>query len=131
MAAVSSTSSTIQAAWKQLKLQQAEQAAARAEQVAQSLRTQARDAQTDADRAQDRARNLTVQSDQADVNAGRARQGIAALQTSGQMQRQLSNTATQALQTQERQSQPQPQQQPQPVPNAQGQVTGTLVNVTA
>lgn len=127
MAIVSSTTTPNPTAdaFRQLRVQQAKQVAQDAEENARSLQIQARDAQATADRAQERARDLGIQSDQALSTADRARQGVAALQTAGQMQARLGSALEKAAQVA-----PTPQQ-PQPVANSLGQVTGQVVNVTA
>lgn len=133
MASVSSTSSANQYGWQQLKLQQAVRNADQAEQEAQSLKTQANDAQRVADRAQENARSLYVQSDQAQAKAGQARQGLVAIGTAQQSVTQLSNTVDQVLtrkpvSTSTTQS---TSTSPAAVVNSQGQVTGTVINTTA
>jgi ABC-type hemin transport system substrate-binding protein len=119
--------SATQAALQQLKVQQAKQNADRAEVAARSLRAQANAAQSEADRAQENARSLYVRSDRAETAAGQARQGVAMIQSSGEMRVRLADTASQAA---ERQTETQPVQ-PAPVVNTSGQVTGTVVNTTA
>ncbi|MFA7268399.1 MAG: hypothetical protein WC073_03540 [Sterolibacterium sp.] len=141
MVAVSSTfgSQATQYGWEQLKLQQARRNADRAEQTAQSLQTEATEARRAADRAVENARSLSLQSDQAQTYAGRARQGLAALQSAGQMQMQLGQVADQVIQRQQGAYSSQSAQSAQsvnpaqsaPVVNTQGQLTGTVVNTKA
>ena len=134
MASVSTTSSAqaaSQSGWQQLKLQQARQNAAQAEQVAQSLAAQAGEAKRTADRAQENARNISVQSDQAQAVAGRARQGLAAINSASVAQAQLVHVVEQAAPRQEAQTKAKIQQQSAPVVNTQGQLTGTVINTTA
>lgn len=142
--AISSTTSGTQAAtqigWQQLKLQQARRNAEQAEQTAQALQSQASQAQRSADQAQEAARSITVQSDQATSYAGRARQGVAAAQSVGQMQTQISNVVDQVTAKQQAAApaavtpvtaSTSAAPAPTPVVNIQGQVTGTLINTTA
>ena len=115
-----------------------------AEQRASSLQAQAQDAQAAAVRAQENARSLKVQSSQAQGDALSARQGLAALDSLGEVQTALgglrdqisavlnpaidssgavvanNESATVAL--------PSPLA---PIVNLFGQATGTLLNVTA
>ncbi len=114
---------------QQLRTQQAERAAEQAEANAQALRRQASAAQQAADRAQADARNLKVRSDQAQSEAGSARQAVVSLESLGELEQgfdalrqgiadglaALTEVAVAAA----------------PVVNAEGQTTGTLINVTA
>ncbi|MDD5249891.1 MAG: hypothetical protein PHY45_12950 [Rhodocyclaceae bacterium] len=135
MAIISSTvaSSAAQYGLGQLRLQQAKRSADQAEQAAQALQAQAQDARRAADQADENARSLAVASTQAQADAGKARQGLAALQSVGQMETQLANVADRVIMQ---------QQSAQagvltksvkaaPVVNTQGQVTGRVVNTTA
>lgn len=140
MAAISSTvgfQAATQAAFQQLKLQQARQNAERAEQAARSLQSQAVEAQRVADRAQEDARSLSVQSSQAQRAAGQAKQGLAMIQSVDEMKASLSSTLTQVSERQESvRSSPAPSvsapaKESPPVVNLSGQVTGTVVNTTA
>jgi len=139
MAIGSSTSglpSATQDAWQQLKLQQAQRDADRADWNAQALQAQAREAQGVANRAEEVARSLSVQADQAQAQAGKARQGVASLSSLGQMQNLLNHVSEQVFPTptDTQQSAPagsQAQTGATPVVNTQGQVTGTVVNTTA
>lgn len=126
-----STQSVVQSGWQQLRLQQARRAADQAETEAQSLRLQAADAQQSADQAESNAQALTSAAGQAESNAGRARQGLAAIQTTGNMVAALSNTVAQVQTKQQTQQSPPPATPAPAVTNSQGQVTGTIVNVTA
>jgi seryl-tRNA synthetase len=152
MATISSTSA-IQAAtqqgWQQLKLQQAQRNADRAEQEARSLRAAAADAQRSADSAQENARALSVQSGQAQDNAGRARQGLAVIKSVSDTGTRLTGAyekiaesqaqaalATQApaipaTQTPPAAATPETKAPGTPVVNTQGQTTGTVINTTA
>ena len=126
--------SAVQAGWGQLRMQQARRTADQAEAEAQSLRLQAANAQRSADHAEANAQSLTSAASQAESDAGRARQGLVAMQTTGNMVAVLSNTVQQVLTKQQAQQAPQTTPTPAPAPavtNSQGQVTGTIVNVTA
>lgn len=115
-------------------MQQARRTADQAEAEAQSLRLQAANAQRSADHAEANAQSLTSAASQAESDAGRARQGLVAMQTTGNMVAVLSNTVQQVLTKQQAQQAPQTTPTPAPAPavtNSQGQVTGTIVNVTA
>ena len=140
MAAISSSAgfqAATQAAFQQMKVVQARQNADRAEQVARSLAAQAGEAQRVADRAQENARSLSVQSGEAKMVAGRARQGVAMIQSVGNMQASMANTVTQVTQRAEAESTATlpattaKASAPSPVINTSGQVTGTNVNTTA
>jgi len=123
--------SATQAAFQQLRLQQAQRTAERAEQVARALRVEASAARREAERAQENARDLTVRSDQADGEAGRARQGVAMIGSLGAMQESLSlvlDRAGGAAATVLRVPPAAPQA---PVINTSGQVTGTVINTAA
>jgi methyl-accepting chemotaxis protein len=145
MAAISSSAglqAATQAAFQQLKVQQARQNAERAEQTARALESKAVEAQQVADRAQENARSLSVRSSQAQSVAGQARQGLAMIRSVEEMQTGLSNTVSQANERMVRTegsaqvgpsaaaSAP-PVPDAQPVVNTSGQVTGTVVNTTA
>lgn len=81
MATVSSSSAQPLAAslYTQGRLAEARRNAARAESEARALAASAQSAQASADRAQEHATVLQVQADHANDNAGRARQGLVAL----------------------------------------------------
>lgn len=117
-----------------MKVQQARQNAERAEQVARVMVAKAGEAQRVADRAQENARSMTVQSDQAQTAAGQARQGVAMIQSVGNMQVRLANTAGQIA---EKVAEAKPAASVESVPasppviNTSGQMTGTRVNTTA
>lgn len=141
MAAISSTAgfqAASQAAFQQMKVQQARQNAERAEQAARVLTREAAEAQQVADRAQENARSLSVRSGQAQSVAGQARQGVAMMQTVGEMQTRLGDTVTQATERVESvqavggaQVPAAPAAEAPPVLNLSGQVTGRVVNTTA
>jgi Zn-dependent metalloprotease len=135
MATISSLSgaqSAAQSGLRQLRLQQAKRDAEQAEQIARALQAQAQSAQQHATEAMERARAITSQSDQAQATAGQARQGLAAVSAVVRMQNQLSGVVTQVT---ERMAPPKPapatKSSPTPVVNAEGQVTGAVVNTTA
>lgn len=124
-----------QAAFQQLKLQQAQQNADRAEQVARSLQVKAAAAQRDADRAQENARTLSVESNQAQNIAGRARQGVAMIRSISEMKAGLEETlirVTASSETVEATATVSAATSvSMPVINTSGQVTGTRVNTVA
>lgn len=134
MASVSSTSGANQYGWQQLKLQQARRNADQAEQVARSLKYEANAAQRVADRAEENARVLGVKSDDAQVKAGQARQGLAALSSEQQAGKLLANKVDQVLGRQQATATPSTgaaNASGSAVVNAQGQVTGTIINIQA
>lgn len=129
---LSGTPSVAQSGLAQFRLQQATRDAEQAEQVARSLQAQARDAQQQAGEAQQKARSIAAQATQAQSIAGQARRGVAAAETVGQLQTQLTNVNSQvteklkiALPTIRTRT------APAPVINSQGQITGTLINTIA
>ncbi|MBI2305723.1 MAG: hypothetical protein HYU78_00305 [Rhodocyclales bacterium] len=111
---------------QQLRTQQAQRRAEQADAVARALRAQASSAQQAADQAQENARNLKVRSDQAQGEAGSARQAVSSLESLSRVDRSFQSiregiaTGLAAIDA-----------APAPVVNAEGQTTGTLVNVTA
>jgi hypothetical protein len=121
--------SATQAALQQILVQQAKQNAERAEQTARSLRAQADAAQNKAHRAQENARSVSVyfRSNQAETAAGQARQGGAMIRSTIAMRESLAGTTGQVT---ERQNEPRPATA-MPVVNTFGQITGTVVNITA
>ena len=135
--AIGSSTSTVpsatQDAWQQLKLQQAQRDADRADWDARALQAQAQQAQRVANRAEEVARSLGVQADQAQDEAAKARQGLASLSSLGQMQTLLNHVSEQVFQTPQTgaQTDSQAQTNATAVVNTQGQVTGTVVNTTA
>jgi chromosome segregation ATPase len=124
-AAIGASSSTFGFATEQLRVQQARRNADRAEAAANALQRQAAGAQRQADAAQENARSLKVRSDEAQGDAGQARQQVSSLQSVQGLQQQFSTLRTQiseglaALDTQSTSI------------NADGQTTGTLVNEVA
>lgn len=138
MASVSPISTVNQDAWQQLALQQAQRKADQAEQTAQSLKTQANEAQRAADREQENARSLSTQSDQAQDKAGQLRQSVDGLRAQEQAIAQLPKTINQALglqqtttSTTQNVTSTTVSSSTPPVVNSQGQVTGTIISVTA
>ncbi|MDQ5879005.1 MAG: hypothetical protein QG638_1739 [Pseudomonadota bacterium] len=129
--AVSSTSSAQSASSiisQQLRVQQAERNADQAEASARSLRQAAAAAQRNADRAQEGARTLQVQSAQADSAVGAARQQVASVASAIQLQGGFDAIREQIAASLQTLDQPVVSAA---VVNAEGQTTGTLVNVTA
>ena len=135
MASISSISgaqSVAQPGLQQFRLQQAQRDAEQAEQTARALQAQARDAQQIASRAQQNARSIIAEAELARTNAGQARLGLAVIKTVSQMQTQLSGFVTQVAGKLQNAEPAAPAQSPaSPVINAQGQVTGTVINTTA
>lgn len=118
-----------QAAFQQLKLQQARQNAERAEQTARSLQSQAADAQRAADRAQENARDLSVRSSRAQGEAGRARQGLAMIRSVNEMKAELSTLLTRVeAPANEAENGPAATVAAAPVINTSGQLTGTMID---
>lgn len=124
----SGTQSVNGAVWQQLQQQQAQRAADQAEQNASALQVKAREAQSQALRAQENARSLKVQYTQAESEAGSAREGLATLKAVGSLQQRLQ--ATRDVIASSRQDAG-IAGGAAVVINAQGQTTGSLVNVTA
>jgi hypothetical protein len=119
--------------WGQIQQQQAQRNADQAEQQARALQARARQAQVVADQARENASSLKVQSSQAQDTAESARRGLAAMKSRDDMLVQLDQRVGKVAEAVNWQS-PVVQVEaaaPQPVTNAQGQTTGTLVNVTA
>ena len=132
VSSISGTQSAAQSGLQQFRLQQAERNAAQAEQTARSLQTEAGDAQQRASRAEEDARSIAAQAEQAQANAGQARLGLAVIRNVDQMQVQLSNAIAQVAEQLKTAEPVAPSQNPvPPVINAQGQVTGTVINTTA
>lgn len=110
---------------EQLRVQQAQRNAEQAEASARALRQKANSAQQEADQAQESARTLKVQSDDAQTRAGRARQEVVSVESVSTMQQGFEAVRELAVETVEAFD------APTPTVNAEGQTTGTLVNVTA
>lgn len=118
--------------WVQIQQQQAQRNADRAEQQARSLYLRAREAQESADRAEEYARSLNIQAGQAEGEATRAKQGLAAQESLGKVQTQLSGWREQISSALAPEAVAQSlAESPAPVINSLGQQTGTLINVTA
>lgn len=113
----------------QIQQMQAQRNADQAEQRARALRDKASDAQGVADRAQENARSLKVQSEQAQGEATQARRGLAELGAGQTVQSRLTDLRQQIGAV--LQSDVLKRSSLVPVVNAQGQPTGTVVNVTA
>lgn len=135
MATISSLSgaqSGVQSGLQQLRLQQARRNADQAEQIARSLQAQARDAEQVASDAESNARAVSGQAAQAQTNAGQARQGLAVISTISQMGSQISDALALATEKSSTPESTSPAaKQTAPVINAQGELTGTVVNTTA
>lgn len=114
----------------QLQMQQAQRNAEQAEQRARALQTQARTAQQEAVQAQSNARELQTSSVQARGDADNARRNVLTLESVGEintqlgaLREQISNVlAAPAAAT---------VAPPASYRNAEGQATGSLINVTA
>ena len=136
--AVSATAGSVIAAFTQGSDYQQAQAvrnAERAEQAARALQGEASRARNEADRAQENARSLEVKSSQAQAGARDAQQGVAAAKSIGEVrtgldeiQQQARIIATPAPLVSTSTSTTTPAAA---VVNAQGQTTGTVINVTA
>lgn len=129
--AVSSTSATQSVSSlisQQVRVQQAERKADQAEASARSLRQAAAAAQRNADRAEEKARVLEVRSDQADFAVGSARQQATSVASAIELQGSFDSIRQQIAAGLESLDAP---TATAPVVNAEGQTTGTLVNVTA
>ncbi|MDP3538994.1 MAG: hypothetical protein Q8S26_09850 [Azonexus sp.] len=123
-------------AWAQVQQLQAQRNADQAAQQASALQSRARAAQSVADRAQENARSLQVQSSQAQGDAQSAKRNLAALDSLGEVQTQLSGLREQisSILSPKVASPAATTVAAEPVVgviNSSGQTTGTLVNVTA
>lgn len=145
MAITSSTQAVTAASYSQLRVQQAQSNAVRAEHEARALQISARAAQTSADRAQEGARNLQIQADQAGDNASRARSGVIAMKSVAESLVDLGARAGRAAEfvrvrdavpasnlsaAASTVAAPLPVSK-NPVVNTEGQTTGALISVTA
>jgi predicted ATP-dependent endonuclease of OLD family len=119
--------------WQRLQQQQAERTADQAEQKARALKGQAQQAEGEAARAEENARSLQVEATQANQRAGEARQSLASLKSLEDVQGFLQKTRAQIADSTVAGAAAKPEIEPSkpPVVNADGQKTGTLVNVTA
>lgn len=111
---------------QQLRTQQVERTAEQAEANARSLRREAASAQQQADAAREDARDLKVRSDRAESEAGSARQAVVSLTELSKVSRSF-----EALGRSVADSSSAPTPPPAPQVNAEGQTTGTVINVTA
>lgn len=111
---------------QELRTQQAQRRAEQAEANARALQAQARGAQLEADQAQESARNLKVRSDQAQGEVGAARQALASLGSLARV-----DAGFQSIREGIADGLASLDAAPVPVVNAEGQTTGTLINVTA
>lgn len=126
MSSVAGTQSLGGFVMQQLRTQQAERTAEQAEANARTLRRQASAAQQEADTAQENARDLKVRSDLAQGEVGSARQAVASLAALDEVGRGFDTLRRSVADAQAAPTLP-----PAPVVNAEGQTTGTVVNVTA
>lgn len=125
---ISNNQGIVSGAFAQLQRQQAERAADQAEQRARALQAETQRARSEAEQAQERARSLEVETDQATSEAQRARSGLAAARSLQQVDAQFGQLREQIAQV----VAPEPAAAPpaRPVVNAQGEVTGTVINVS-
>jgi hypothetical protein len=130
MPTLSASSSVSQSGLQQMRLQQAVRNADQAEQNARSLRNQADSAQRVAAQAQEGARAISIQAGQAQDRAGQARQSVAAQESYAITSTQLGEIYTGVAEKLQVVDTPVAVAAPTVV-NAQGQVTGGNVNVTA
>ena len=122
--APSASRSIAQGLVQALQLQQAQRNAERAQAEARALQGDAAAAQRNADRADEQARAIGRQAQQAQTTANSANRNLASVRALSDTQKQLtqlSQNLHQAVQT----------LQAPPVINAQGQLTGTVINVKA
>lgn len=126
---ISGTQGSSSPMFGQLQQQQARRAADQAEQRARSLQNMAQAAQREADQAQGNARDLKIDSSQARNEANSAQRNVAASTAMGKVSTQLGELRQQisgALAPQATQP-----SKPAAYTNADGQATGTLINITA
>lgn len=128
---IAGTSGTISAAFAQMQQRQAERSAELAEQRARSLQTETRQARAEAERAQERARTLEVETDQAVDEAGRARRGVSATEALQELDTRFDALRTSISTAFPPSGEPSESPPARPVLNAQGEVTGTVINVSA
>lgn len=128
---IAGTSGAISAAFAQMQQRQAERSAELAEQRARSLQTETRQAKAEAERAQEQARTLEVETDQAVSEAGRARSGVLATETLQELDTRLDALRTSINTAFPPAGEPPGASPARPVLNAQGEVTGTVINVSA
>lgn len=95
------------------------------------LQARAREAQGVADRAQENARSLAVQSNQAQNEAGQARQGLANRVAVNQVQSSLGALREQMAEVSQAVLGASGAVTLVPVVNAYGQETGKILNITA
>lgn len=125
---ISNNQGVVSGAFAQLQRQQAERAADQAEQRARALQAETQRARSEAEQAQERARSLEVETDQATSEAQRARSGLAAARSLQQVGAQIGRLSEQlAPAAPAEAAAPAPAR---PVVNAQGEVTGTVINVS-
>ena len=138
--AISSATATAQpiapAVWQTLQMQQAQRNAEQARANARSLETAAAQAQVAADQADQQARTIGRQAQQAQYISLQAEQSLTTIQSGLRLQSQVAQLAQNVKQAAQTLAAPPAAatataSTPAPVVNAQGQVTGTVVNVKA
>lgn len=120
-------------------MQQAKRVADQAESAAQTLETQAANAQTRASEAEGYARTLNIQAGQAQLGAGYSEQNLTALQLGSQINHEIANgpsyapspAVAQATAYSLAPASPPIPVNTSPVLNTQGQVTGQIINTRA
>eukprot|EP00906_Rhabdomonas_costata_P004511 RCo006651 len=126
---VTSTSSSGASALQVLQQQKAQRTADQAEQEARVLQQKARAAQNEADQAQDNASSLKTRSEQADGKAGQARLSLESLRSLQGTQKQMQDLRA-GIAEGLKQLSPS-SASGAAVLNAEGQSTGSVINVTA
>jgi hypothetical protein len=117
---------------QQAALQQAKRVANQAEAAAQTLEAQAANAQSTASSAQNYAQSLTIQAGEAQLNVGWTQQNLAAVETAGQLNTQLSSIINNVVDVKQSKQPPTTAPLPAlPVINTQGQITGKIINISA
>lgn len=125
MASLSVTSSAVQYGSTQQAVLQARRTAEQAQQTANSIQAQARDAWSSVERAETKARAMDTRSDQASATAAQAQQNLASLSNGGQIQ-VSSGAPTMASPTYAAGA-----SSHSTATNSQGQRLGRLINITA
>lgn len=116
--------------WVQLQQQQAQRAADQAELKARSLQAQAREAQSVAQQARENARSLSVRADQASSEASSAALGLVQSRSLAKTQGQLTDLQQQVKSVLVSLSGTSTSTgSAKPVLNAQGQTTGSVINI--
>jgi len=125
MASISVSSSVAQSGSTQSAVFAARRAAVQAQQTAERIQAQARDARTTVERAETNARAMDTRSSQATSEAAQAQQNLASLSNGGQSQSSLLAQVNPASRYAAGAS-PLP-----PVTNNQGQRLGMMINIVA